>query len=121
MKAACFALVVIGAVLAIAEPQFYYPAPWNYNAFFRSSQQQPDLQKAVVEGRFFFGTQTVTLGTSTITATSTLTSTCTTSTAALTACAAAGGRRRRSNKDSGLFYNEEEDSIFLSAAPKYIN
>lgn len=119
MKIACFALVLTAAVLAVAEPQFYYPGPWNYNAFFRSSQQQPDLQQALVEGRLFFGTQTVTLGTSTITATSTITSTCTTSTAALTACVAAG-RRRRSEKNRGLFY-DEEDSIFLNAAPKYRN
>lgn len=119
MKSACLALFVFGALVA-AEPQFFVNSPWQYPNFFRSSQQlqpvyQPQL--APIEGRFFFGTQTFTLTTQTSTSTSTVVTTCTTSTAALTSCVAATGRRRR--QTNGLYYNENDEEVFLVPAAKY--
>lgn len=114
MKASLFALIVVSAVLASAEPQFYYPGyglPWQ---LLRTSQQ--DLQQDFAEGRLFFGTQTVTLGTTTVTTTATSTTTCTTSTSALSACSPSGARRR-SIAARGLYY-EEEESIFLPSDSK---
>lgn len=112
-----FLLAVLATVYT--EPQFFgYPTNAGVDYFGSSFQQSSGI-----EGRFFLGTRTLTIATTTLTKASVSTTTCTTSTAALSNCVASGGRRRRYAKTGSLFHDASEaldnsESIFLPGAEK---
>ena len=117
-------LLLCAAIAISAEPQLGLYNPMVYsghveqdspNYFFRSGANEAGIP-INSEGRFFIGTVSLTLGTTTSTITITSSTTCTTSTKAISICSPSGRRRRGlglAAQKNGLYFNEEEDSIFL--------
>ena len=115
------AILLLAAVSAYAEPQYYNDPSGYLRSGFIASPYEPKP-----ESRFFFGsnglgTLTLTLATTTSTSIITSSSTCTTSTTAISTCSPSGRRRRgfalNSDKARALFYADEDEndemSIFL--------
>ena len=122
-------LILLSVVASYANPQFGFGYPPVYQPnygyqepaihSFRIANPYPSFEKAPQnpEDRFFLGTATLTVGTTTVTSTVTTSTTCTTATGAISICSPSGRRRRGLNaKSRGLFYTEDEDhfdSIFV--------
>ena len=128
-------LILLSVVASYANPQFGFGYPPVYQPnygyqepaihSFRIANPYPSFEKAPQnpEDRFFLGTATLTVGTTTVTSTVTTSTTCTTATGAISICSPSGRRRRGLNaKSRGLFYTEDEDhfdSIFVR--PPWVN